>query len=462
MATVEIPLTWPEITTRLLIIALLVLLNACFVAVEFALVAARPTRIDQLVEHQNRAARAVQRSQRDLDTYLSATQLGITLASLGLGWIGESTLVALFDPLLQALGVLLPAMSLLGAGVVHLVAIVVSFTLVSFLHIVLGELAPKSLAIQYPERVALALAGPNELFARVFAPFLWVLNHSARFILSSLGIVRAEGGHGTAMGPEELQLLITASSKSGTLREVERELLTNVIEFKDVVASEVMIPRTRMDALSFEATVQDVLTEVARSGHSRYPIYSGSLDNIVGLVHIKDVVKALSREHVSFQDGIRGILRTIKCVPEDKPIGELLPQMQKERQGIVIVADEFGGTAGLVTLEDLVEEIVGNITDEPEETMSIVLHRDENRASVQAQADVEEVNAALGLTLPLSEDYQTLAGFVIYHMQKIPESGEKYIHEGELEFTILAANGPRLEEIEILQRNCDPASSSIA
>lgn len=440
----ELALSWPEVAFRLVVVLLLVFLNGFFVATEFSLVSVRRTRIDQLVEEGNRAALAVQRSQKQLDRYLSATQLGITIASLALGWIGESAIAALIDPLLSQI----PALSTPAA--IHTISAAVAFFLLTYLHIVLGELAPKTLAILYPERTALVVSRANEIFFALFAPFLMLLNWSSSLVLRAIGVRGAINSHNNPMGADELQLLIS-SSTPGSLDKGEQELLENVFEFGDAVASDVMVPRTSIDAIPLGSTIKEVFAEVAESGHSRYPFYEDSLDTVLGMVHIKDLITRLAQGELQFSDDIEPLVRPIQFVPENKRISELLTQMQRERQAMVIVVDEFGGTAGLLTIENLLEELVGNIADEGEQPPAEIVMLDERTALVQAQTDLEDVNEHLDLELPLSDEYKTLGGFLMYQLRKVPEPGEQFIFEN-LELTVLEMEGPRLERIRLARR----------
>lgn len=444
-AVVELTLSWPEVFLRVVAVLFLVLLNAFFVATEFSLISVRRTRIEQLVEEGSKAALSVQRSQKDLDRYLSATQLGITIASLALGWIGEGTLSALLDPLFNRLPLLAEP------TVAHTVSSALAFFLITYMHIVLGELAPKSVAILYPERTALLLTRANEIFYSVFAPFLNLLNRSSNLVLRLAGVPEARTTHHNQISPEELQLLISSSSISGSLDKDEQELLVNVFEFGDTVASDVMIPRTSIEAIPVTATIQAALAEMAETGHSRYPLYDEDLDTIKGMVHIKDVVTRIAQGALNFDDPVQPLSRPIQFVPENIRTSELLTKMQRERQAIVIVVDEFGGTAGLVTVENLIEQIVGSIEDEGEQAPIDILKLDENNAVVQAQTDLEEVNECLGLDLPLSDEYKTLGGFLMYQLRRVPEAGENYAF-GRIELTVLEMEGPRLEQIKVSRR----------
>lgn len=449
----DIVLSWPEVLFRLVAVLLLVLLNGFFVATEFSLVSVRRTRIEQLVEEGNRSALAVQRSQKDLDRYLSATQLGITIASLALGWIGEGTIASLLEGVVSFLSVQA------APALLHTLSTALAFLLITYMHIALGELAPKSVAILYPERTALVFAWANEIFYKLFAPFLSLLNWSSWLVLRSFGIRATLDTHTNPISPEELQLLIASPIASGLDRD-EQVLLENVFEFGDAVAVDVMVPRTSIDALPVDATIQQVLTEVAQTGHSRYPLYQDSLDVIKGMISIKDVIARLGDQSVQLSDTVGPLARPIQFVPENKRISELLTQMQRERQAMVIVVDEFGGTAGLLTMENLLEELVGNITDEGEAVSLDIVRLDEHTAIIQAQTDLEEVNEHLGLDLPLSDEYKTLGGFLMYQLHKVPEPGEQLLYD-ELELKVLEMEGPRLERIQlVLPRRIEPEAAS--
>ncbi|MGB3532596.1 MAG: hemolysin family protein [Microcoleaceae cyanobacterium] len=437
-------LTFNDMLVRLLAVFLLIAINAFFVTAEFSMVSVRRSRISQLVDAGDAPARSVQKLQRRIDLLLSTTQFGITLSSLALGWIAEGTVAVALRSWLSYLPVTPQIQSTLS----HSVAIpLLTFVAIAYLQIVLGELYPKSVALLYPEQLARLLAPPSLAIARFFRPFVWALNQSTRWLLH-LGGMTFTGEPYTRVTPEELQLIIATSTESTGLEAEERQLLNNVFEFGDVAAEEVMIPRTSIVALPRDATFQSLLDEAAVSGHSRYPVMGESLDDIVGIVDFKDLAKPLAERILSADTSLEPWVRPARFISEQILLSELLPLMQRANTEMVIIVDEFGGTAGLVTIQDLVAEIIGD-SAEPTQAEEVKLqYIDEQTFLVQAQLDIEEVNELLNLTLPLTEEYQTLAGFIIDQLQKIPTKGEVLNYQN-LEMTIAAAEGPRLEKIQI-------------
>ncbi|NJK72320.1 MAG: HlyC/CorC family transporter [Synechococcaceae cyanobacterium SM2_3_60] len=429
-----------DLVTRLLWVLLLLVINALFVAAEFSLVSVRRSRIVQLASEGNRSAQAVQRAQEQLRQFLSTMQACITMASLAMGWIGASQLAPVFAILLAQLPWALPVGS----------ANLLVFLGLVYLQVLVGELIPKTLAIIYAEQTALSLMGVTSQLRWWLRPLVLLLDGSANLILRALRVPIPDSATlFNAVTAEELQLLIAATGESGSLEAEERELLTNVFEFGETVASEVMIPRTSIDAINETATVQDVLLAVADSGHSRYLVIGESLDDIRGLVHVKEVVAALGRGELSIETAINSFIRPAHFEYESKRVGELLSEMQQQHRAMVVIVDEFGGTAGLITIRDLVEEIVGRISDEvdadDEPDFQVV---DERTTIIQAQVDLDDVNEKLLLALPIQDDYQTLGGFVIYQMQKIPQVGERFVYDN-IEFTVMGIDGPRLDRIKM-------------
>ncbi|MCP2730436.1 hemolysin family protein [Limnofasciculus baicalensis] len=437
-------LTGRDILLRLLSVFLLITINAFFVAAEFSMVSVRRSRINQLVEAGDIQARTVQSLQQSIDRLLSTTQLGITLSSLALGWIGENTMAVLVAYLLSKL----PLSPEQGQAISHLLAIPVAFFLIAYFQIVLGELCPKSVALLYSEELARFLGPPSIAIARFFNPFIWILNQSTRWLLRLVGIKYTGQSWYNQVTPEELQLIITTERESSGLEAEERELLNNVFEFGEVLASEVMIRRTSITAISTTATLQTILTEIAQTQHSRYPVIGESLDDIRGIISFKELAEPLSQGHLSLETTIDLWIRPARFVPEGMPLSELLPLMQRSHLAMVIVVDEFGGTAGLVTLKDLVAEIIGD-NPKPESTdKSPIKIIDERTFLVQAQMNLQEVNEVLELNLPIIDEYQTLGGFVLYKFQKIPQKGE-ILYYDNLELTVVSAQGPRLDQIRI-------------
>ncbi|QQE63525.1 hypothetical protein GFS31_01910 [Leptolyngbya sp. BL0902] len=437
------------VLSRLMAVFLLIGINAFFVAAEFSMVSVRRSRISQLVAQGDVQAKTVQQLQRSLDRLLSTTQLGITLSSLALGWIGESTMAVIVayglaqTPLAQGHRVALA----------HTIAIPVAFFGVAYLQIVLGELCPKSVAMLYPEQLARFLGPPSLTIARFFNPFIWILNQSTRWLLRLVRIEYSDQFGYSRLTPEELQLIIRTTTETPGLEAEERELLNNVFEFRDVTAGEIMVPRTQIHALPRSACFRDLLDAMASTEHSRYPVMGDSLDDIQGTVDLKQLFQPLAQQAITAETELQPWIKPARFVPEHTPLHEILATMQRTGQEMVIVVDEFGGTAGLLTLRDLTTEIIGDVHSPGDEDDAWVQRLDDQSYRIKAQADLYDVNEHLGLDLPYSDDYQTLGGFLIYQMQKIPQAGESLIYAGR-EWSILSTQGPRLEEI--LMRTLDP------
>lgn len=432
-----------DILLRLLSVFLLIAINAFFVTAEFSMVSVRRSRINQLVAAGDVQAKTVQNLQRSIDRLLSTTQLGITLSSLALGWIGESTMALIVARWIAHL----PLSRQLGQILTHSIAVSIAFILIAYLQIVLGELCPKSVALLYSEQLARFLGPPSLAIARFFKPFIWILNQSTRLLLKLVGIDYTSQPY-TRLTPEELQLIIATERESTGLQAEERELLNNIFEFGEVLVAEVMIPRTSIAAIPINANFQTLLNEIANTGYSHYPVMGESLDDIRGIISFKDLVQPLAKGQLKPQTLIEPWIRPVNFVPEFTPLGELLPMMQRSPQTLVIVVDEFGGTAGLVTMNDLIAEIIGH-KPKSENTDEVgIQFLDEHTFMVQAQMNLEEVNHVLKLNLPVTDEYQTLGGFLLYQLQKIPNLGESFYYKN-LEFTIISAEGPRLHQIQI-------------
>jgi CBS domain containing-hemolysin-like protein len=444
-------LTGLDIFLRLLAVFSLIAINAFFVAAEFSIVSVRQSRINQLASAGDVQAQTVQDLQRGIDRLLSTTQIGITLSSVALGWIGENTMAIVVAAALGGLPLPTPMARFLA----HSVAVPAAFFLIAYLQIVLGELCPKSVALLYPEQLARFLGPLSLAIARfVFNPLIWILNQSTRLLLNLVGIRYTGQGWYSRVTPEELQLIINTSTESPGLEAEERTLLNNVLEFADVSAYEVMVQRTNIVSIPKDATFQELLQEVSASGHSRYPVTGESLDDIVGIIYFQELATPLAEQVLTPESPIQPWIRSAQFVPEHLPLNRLLKLMQRTRQAMVVVIDEFGGTAGLVTIEDLVAEIIGGTSEDEEPTIQML---DEKTFVVQAQMDLEEVNGLLNSELPLAEDYQTLGGFMIYRMQKIPTVGESYVYN-TYELTLISAEGPRLHQIQV--QRLEPTSLS--
>lgn len=430
-------------TLELLGVVGLIFANAFFVAAEFALVSVRRTRVDELIAQGNTTAVVVRRAIRDPDRFIAATQLGITIASLGLGWLGEPALAHLIKPLFTVLPSewVTPTAHAVAAGAI-------AFALITFLHVVLGELAPKSVALSYPEQTALWVARPTVWFENLFRPVIWALNGTGNALLRVVGLTRPTGHH-LVHSVEELKMLVTASEKGGVLEETEKDMIHNVFAFGDKLVREVMTPRPEMVAIDENATIAEFLQTFSGTSHTRFPIYANSIDNVVGFLAIKDVLRAIASQGAPALDqSVRALVRAALFVPESKRVGRLFAEMQAQKIQLAIVIDEFGGTAGMVTLEELLEEIVGRLGDELAQEPPLVETIDEHTVQVDAHLRVEEVNEQLGIRLPESAEYETLAGFILYALRHIPKEGEQFRTNG-VRITVTRMEGPKIEKVLI-------------
>lgn len=396
---------------NIVIVMVLVLLNGFFVAAEFAMVKVRETRIAQLVDEGNRRAGVASKIVKNLDAYLSACQLGITLSSLGLGWIGEPAVARLIEPLLIPFDI--------PEAMIHTIAFIIAFSIITFLHIVLGELAPKSVAIQRAEKVTLWTAAPLRLFYRVMYPFIQSLNWTANKLLKWMGIELVDG-HEQAHTEEEIRILMNQSHKKGYIDQTELTLVDNIFDFTETVVREIMVPRTDITALDIQDSFEKNLQVAQDSNHTRYPVVDGDKDHIVGVIHIKDLyMEALVKE----SHDLRKIVRPVTTVPESMSISKLLKLMQKNREQMAIAIDEFGGTAGLVTIEDILEEIVGEIQDEFDNERPLVEEKGD-AFSIDGRMLLEEVNETFGTDLE-SDEVDTIAGWVYTELGKPPRAGDQ-------------------------------------
>ena len=426
-----------EIAFRIAIALALVLANGFFVAAEFALVGARKTRIEALVRAGSKPAIIARNAIGRLDHYLSATQLGITLASLGLGWVGESTLAAIF---IQTFGGLGEPWNVMAS---HLVAGTIAFAMITVLHIVLGELMPKSIAIMKPEATTLWTAPPLVAFAKVLAPFIYLLNGLANKMLGMFGLVAPHESE-RVHRPEEIEMIVQQSSEHGQLAQEPGEMIQGVIELSQTTAGEVMTPRIDMVAIPSDASLAEAVQVMLEEGHSRVPVYQDTIDNITGVVIARDVWRA----QVDGEMSLAPLVREIRFVPDSKPIIELLPMMQRLGVQLMIVVDEFGGTAGVVTLEDLVEEIVGEIRDEHDVEPPGIEIGDAGRIFISGGLEIDNLNDEFDLDLP-EEDYTTVAGYVMGLLGRIAEEGDEVAFPGG-EFRVVEMDARRIERLELV------------
>ena len=423
---------------RLSAVIFLVLANGFFVAAEFSLVAMRRSRVEQLVAQGNPFARAVQRAVQQLDAYLAATQLGITMASIALGWIGEPALASLIEPLFAGLP---ETWTFIGS---HALAVAVSFAIITTLHIVLGELAPKSLALQRTEGTALAVAQPLHLFLTVFHPAIHLLNGMGNLVLRLLGL-RPAGGEELVHSVEELKFLVAASRRAGLLVREAEEIVERAFEIADRVAREVMVPRTQVVAIPANEPAAETARRLTEVGYSRYPVYGRDLDDILGVVTAKDVL-------VQIVEGRRDrpaheYMRPAFFVPESKDVASLLREMRERQTHLAVVLDEYGGTAGIVTMEDLLEELVGEIVSEYGTERRLIQSLGPDRLVVDAAIGLEDLNELWNVKLP-TEEADTLGGFVYQQLGEVPRPGQRFSYN-HLEFVVLCMVGNRIGLVEV-------------
>jgi CBS domain containing-hemolysin-like protein len=432
-----------SISLRLLLVVALVLVNGFFVAAEFSIIAVRRTRLETRAEEGSALARVALRSLDNISNYLAATQLGVTVASILLGFIGEPLLADLLES---------PFEDLLGtdfAGIgAHAVAVPIAFALITTMMMVIGELVPKTVALYRAERIALFSVGPMEVFRRVFFPIVWVLRILGNFVMRPFGLTAAEGGAHSVHTPEEINLLVTQSAQAGLLEEEEAELITGVFSFGDRRVNEVMVPRTEVNFLEREDTVRDFYQVYIGAPHSRFPVFEGTHDNVVGIVNIKDVLRGVADGSLHEDDRIDLAMRSPLFVPETKFVGACFFQMQEAGQQMAIVVDEYGGTAGIVTLEMLLEELVGYVSDELRRHEEEFVEVAKNIFKVDAGMTIHDANEELELELPEDEDYETIAGFVLAELGHIPAEGEQFTWEG-VKVTVTKVEGNRIEEVTI-------------
>lgn len=426
-----------SVVLRLGAVVALVAANAMFVAAEFSIVSVRRTRLIPLIEGGSRTARLVLRASEDPNAFLAATQLGITMASLGLGWIGEPAVATVLKPVIGGLPIGLRDTT------THLVAGVLAFTFITVLHIVFGELAAKSAALWRPEGTALVVAPPTEVFHRLFRPFIWGLNSTANGILGLFGL-RAPSGH-HVYSSEEIGMLVTESRRAGAVNEEEAVLVHRAFKFTERLVEEVMVPRVSVRGLPKEATVRETIGIVREAGYSRLPVYAGDLDSIVGMVHVRDLLLAEVDGHGN--EPVEKIMRPVLYAPEMKPVIDLLGEMRNKGIQLAVVLDEYGGTEGILTIEDLVEELVGDIPAEFRKERGLIILQRPDRIVVDAAIPLDALNEAFPMDLQ-AEGVNTLGGFIFHHLGSVPEVGRTFTR-GDLEFKIESATPNRVQLVQI-------------
>ncbi len=424
---------------KLVLVVLLVIMNGFFVAAEFAMVKVRSSRIDSLASGGHRRALFASHLTNNLDGYLSACQLGITLASLGLGWIGEPAIASLLEKWFSQLGFHSEVLS-------HTISFAIAFSFITVLHIVLGELAPKTIAIRKSESVTLLTAAPLVLFHKIMYPFIWVLNGLANRLLKLAGVEPASE-QDSAHTEEEIRILVKESHKNGLIDNTELTLVDNIFDFAETNAREIMIPRTEMVCLYANLSFEENKAIALKEMHTRYPVCDGDKDNIIGFVHIKDILKVSSQ---NLKD-VRTITRPMTTVPESMQISTLLKLMQKRRTQIAILIDEYGGTSGLVTLEDIMEEIVGEIQDEFDEERPELEKKDDNTYSISGMMLIEEVNSYFGIEIE-SDDYDTIGGWLYAQIEIPPKRNQKVTTDDDYEFIVEETDHLRISRINVRRR----------
>jgi putative hemolysin len=412
---------------RILVVFGLVIGNAIFVAAEYSLVTARRTRLEEKAERKNRRARTALKLMDEPVRFISTVQVGITVFGIALGAVGEPLVSKYFDFLPRG------------------VAFVISFAVLTYLSVVIGELVPKAVALQKAERLALALAVPIDWLSRAFAPVVWVLQHSSNAVLRVLGIRPAPAGM-IAFTREDIRQSVAAAEDVGEIETAEEEMLYKVFEFAEKEAADVMVPRPDVVGISVEMPAMDALRQVLESPYTRYPVFRGSLDDIVGILHIRALVAAL--EDSSIQDvQLESLLHPAYVVPETKDLGALLNEFRKANQHMAVVVDEYGATAGIVTLEDLLEEIVGDIADEFDLPDESVERLDDNRIRISGSFTIDDFNEQFGTEID-DEDFHTVAGFVFGHLGRAAEPGDVVV-DAQLKFTVLVTSGSRIQQLEV-------------
>jgi CBS domain containing-hemolysin-like protein len=409
-------------------VGILILLNAFFVAAEYGLVTARRTRIIELVHQGDRRARQVLRITSNPPHFIAAMQLGVTLTSLAIGALGEQTLIHAFEPTLAAA-----------------LAIAIAYVILTFFHVVFGELVPKGVALGHSDRTALWVAAPVQAFFALFRPVIWVLQRATEAVLRAFGL-DPPGGEGDPLSEAELKLVVQTSTQHGEIQEQEQEMVYRVFDFADKEVSDVMVPRPEVAAISIDLPPEEALAVTLEAPYTRYPVYSETIDNVIGTLHVRDLFQALHDKGFASVD-LRSLLRAPYVVPETLDLAALLAEFRRTNQHMAVVVDEYGGMEGIVTLEDLLEEIVGEIEDEfdlPDESVEQV---DEDTIRVDGTFPIDDFNERFGTELPV-EDYHTVAGFVFGQLGRAAEVGDDVRYDG-LRFDVLEVEGSRIGKIAV-------------
>ncbi|HZO33972.1 MAG TPA: hemolysin family protein [Gaiellaceae bacterium] len=413
---------------ELLALAGLIVLNAFFVGAEYGLVTSRRTRIMELEHQGNRRARLVLRITSDPPRFIAAMQLGVTISSLAIGALGEQVLAHRFDTVMASF-----------------LAVILALLVVTYLHVVIGELVPKGIALGHPERAALVVATPVRWFFVVFRPLIWLLQGSTEVLLRALGL-EPPGAESEAYSEAELRMLLSSSAEQGEIEHEEQEMLYKVFDFADKEVSDVMVPRPEVAAIAVTLEPEEALQAVLESPYTRYPVYRESLDDIVGVLHVRDLVEAIYDRGLAAVD-LEQIVRPAHMVPETKDLAALLTEFRRTNQHLAIVIDEYGSTEGIVTLEDLLEEIVGEIEDEfdlPDETVERI---DDDTVRIEGTFPIDDFNERFHVDLP-EDGYHTVAGFVFGRLGRAAAPGDEVVYDG-LTFEVEAVEGQRIDRLRV-------------
>ncbi len=436
---------------RVFLILLLVAANAFFAAAEFALVSVRDTRIQQLISAGRIGARIVQRLHQNLDDVVNDVQLGITMVSLTLGWIGEPIVARLVE------GVRFVHEVPHGEVYAHTIAIAISFSLITYMHVILGELVPKTLALQRAEQVALAVAAPMEAFLAITRPFLFFMRKSGGLVLRLFGAQATRGG--AVHSPDELKLIVTASRQFGQIPEFQEEMIHSAIELDSISVRAVMVARPDIFSLPSDLMLDEALVKVVEGQHSRVPVYDPQRgpEHIVGVLYYKDLMRWMRLRLSNLGQSVAArisrmqisqIMHDVLVVPETKALAELLAEFKERRRHLAVVVDEFGSTAGVITVEDILEQLVGNIEDEFDVSPPEPSLEDESVPVLEGSVNIRDLEAQYGIILPRDTGFETLAGFILARLQRIPTLGESFEFEGR-RYTVEEMEGHRIAKVKI-------------
>jgi len=427
---------------NLTIVAFLLFANGFFVASEFALVAARKTRLSQLENEGNKEAKMALKAINRLDKTMATAQLGITISSIGLGWVGEMTFAKMFMPLFAFLP------ETINGFATHSISIVLAFSLVTLLHVVLGELMPRSVALHAPEKFSLIIARPMNAITKIFTPLVWIFNGLGNFLLSLIKIPPAHTGH-IVHSMEEIDMIIDASHKEGVLNDTEKEILQNVFKFSDIIAKQVMVPRPDVIAIPINTTSDELNKIIMEHQYTRYPVYDDDLDHVLGLLHVKDVYPLICE---SRRIDLKNILREAILVPETITMDNLVLEFKKTKSQMAVVVDEFGSTSGIITLEDVIEEIFGEVQDEFDEEEADIRQIYENEFIANAMVRLDEFNEYFEdreIEVDFEdEDVETLGGLVVKYLGHIAKNNDEVEFDG-FWFKVLETDGARVLKLKI-------------